>query len=266
MNYQPHELALLFPSMTEMEFNELKRDIEQHGQQNPITIYEDKILDGIHRARACVLLEKEPKTTIYGGSNPVAYVVATNLHRRHLTTSQRAMLGVELIPHVTREQRKQEQERERVRLEKEAKKRLLENAKLQETLSKTDETENKANLPYSEIAPTPIPPTQSRDVVSKMIGVSPRSLQTAKTIASKHPEFIQEIKDGSKTIAGVEKIISAAKSIKEKRTEVDKTLLKMQTKPNTIKVGKQGERTVIVIGHARAELTPRQTAKLKEVL
>ena len=48
-NYAPHELALVFPPMTESEFAAFKEDIREHGQHEPITLYEGKILDGLHR-------------------------------------------------------------------------------------------------------------------------------------------------------------------------------------------------------------------------
>jgi hypothetical protein len=45
-SYQAHELALVFPPMTEPEFAAFKEDIREHGQREAITLYEGKILDG----------------------------------------------------------------------------------------------------------------------------------------------------------------------------------------------------------------------------
>ena len=54
-------------------------------------LFEDKVLDGRNRARACETAGIEPKTRVYDGTDPAGYVLSANLHRRHLTASQRAM-------------------------------------------------------------------------------------------------------------------------------------------------------------------------------
>ena len=95
-NFKPHYLAEIFPPMTADEFKGLKTSISQVGQLEPIVIFEDKILDGIHRFRACSELKIEPKFTEYDGENPVSFVLARNFNRRHLNTSQRAMIGAKL--------------------------------------------------------------------------------------------------------------------------------------------------------------------------
>ena len=97
-NYAPHELALVFPPMTGSEFAAFKEDIREHGQHEPITLYEGKILDGLHRYRACQELGREPSVVRFGGNPRAAaqLVLARNFHRRHLTTSQRAMVAAEM--------------------------------------------------------------------------------------------------------------------------------------------------------------------------
>jgi hypothetical protein len=97
-SYQAHELALVFPPMTEPEFAAFKEDIREHGQREPITLYEGKILDGLHRYRACQELGLEPRVVRFEGNPRAAaqLVVGRNFHRRHLTTSQRAMVAAEM--------------------------------------------------------------------------------------------------------------------------------------------------------------------------
>jgi hypothetical protein len=97
-SYAPHELALVFPPMTEPEFAAFKEDIREHGQHEPITLYEGKILDGLHRYRACQELGREPLVVRFGGNPRAAaqLVLGRNFHRRHLTTSQRAMVAAEM--------------------------------------------------------------------------------------------------------------------------------------------------------------------------
>ena len=91
-----HEYANLFPMMGEAELDQLAESIRQHGQQFPVVIYEGKILDGRNRYRACVKLGREPETVDYAGADPLAFAVACNLDRRHLSDSQRALIGAEL--------------------------------------------------------------------------------------------------------------------------------------------------------------------------
>jgi len=97
-SYAPHELALVFPPMTETEFAAFKEDIREHGQHEPITLYEGKILDGLHRYRACQELGREPRVVRFEGNPRAAaqLVLGRNFHRRHLTTSQRAMVAAEM--------------------------------------------------------------------------------------------------------------------------------------------------------------------------
>lgn len=86
-----HPLSAAFPGMTEKELEELIRDIKEHGQRDPIMLYQGMVLDGWHRYRACVELDRVPDWEELGEDvDPVAYAQSKNLHRRHLTGSQRA--------------------------------------------------------------------------------------------------------------------------------------------------------------------------------
>jgi ParB-like chromosome segregation protein Spo0J len=87
-----HELCELFPKIDGESFEALKADIKANGLVNPIIMLNDKILDGQNRFRACQELGIKPKFVQYKGENVLEYVLAQNLHRRHLTAGQSASI------------------------------------------------------------------------------------------------------------------------------------------------------------------------------
>lgn len=92
-----HDAANIFPMMTEAEFEGLKADIAEHGQREDIVAWCDQIIDGRNRLRACEELGIEPIIAdLDEHHDPVAYVISHNLHRRHLSTSQRSMVAAKI--------------------------------------------------------------------------------------------------------------------------------------------------------------------------
>ncbi len=91
-----HPAADIFPMMSIDEYKKLYLSIKTHGLLEPITLYEGNMLDGRHRAMACVELGIELRTESYEGSDPLGFVMAKNLDRRHLTTSQRSAIAAKL--------------------------------------------------------------------------------------------------------------------------------------------------------------------------
>lgn len=89
-----HPVCDLFPEMSRDQFAGLVRDIAVNGLREPIVTYRGAIIDGRHRARACNQVNVEPRYREWDGRGDLAaYVVALNLHRRHLDKSQRAMIA-----------------------------------------------------------------------------------------------------------------------------------------------------------------------------
>jgi ParB-like chromosome segregation protein Spo0J len=98
MSFAIHPAATVFPPMTDEEFEGLVTDMQANGQREPIVLHEGAVLDGVHRLKACERLGREPLTREWAKDHgdPVAYVISVNLHRRHLSSSQRAMIAERL--------------------------------------------------------------------------------------------------------------------------------------------------------------------------
>lgn len=97
-DYEFHEIANLFPLMFEKEFKEFKEDIKKNGLQEPIILYEDKILDGRNRYKACRELGIEPDSKIFSGEDPTGYIISKNVFRRHLNLWQKTKIAMLLLP------------------------------------------------------------------------------------------------------------------------------------------------------------------------
>src|SRR5262245_33340529 len=84
-----HPLAEIFPLLGGAEFDDLVAYIRANGLREPVVVFEDMILDGRNRYRACLAANVEPTYTAYQGDNPAAYVISANIRRRHLIAEQK---------------------------------------------------------------------------------------------------------------------------------------------------------------------------------
>lgn len=86
-----HPLASLFQLTEGTAYTALVEDIRAHGLNRPVVLYEDMILDGRNRYRACLDAGVTVRTVTYDGTDPFSFVRSENLLRRHSSESQRAM-------------------------------------------------------------------------------------------------------------------------------------------------------------------------------
>lgn len=91
-----HPLADLFPFIEGPEFDELAYSIMQHGLRDPITLLDGMILDGRNRYRACDVAGVKPRFENFTGDDPHAFVADKNIHRRHLSPPQLAMVAARM--------------------------------------------------------------------------------------------------------------------------------------------------------------------------
>lgn len=93
-----HPAAAIFPMLSEDELSELAADIKANGLLQPLVVKADVLIDGRNRREACKRAGIEPLIQELDGIDPVAYILASNITRRHLTKGQRAMAVAKLYP------------------------------------------------------------------------------------------------------------------------------------------------------------------------
>ncbi len=102
MNLKPHPAADLFPMLPQADLETMAADIKANGQAVPIAILNAAfIIDGRNRYAACKLAGVEPKTRemqseFADDAEVIRFIISTNIHRRHLTESQRMIIATEL--------------------------------------------------------------------------------------------------------------------------------------------------------------------------
>ncbi len=95
--YRVHPIAALFPRLPPEEFSRLRDDIRVNGVRFPVVVCGDWFCDGRMRLSACEELEVDPPVReLEPGTDVVQWIVSANVHRRHLSTSQRAVLGARM--------------------------------------------------------------------------------------------------------------------------------------------------------------------------
>jgi ParB-like chromosome segregation protein Spo0J len=91
---------LIFPLLEGADFALLVEDIRRNGLLESIVLLDGLILDGRNRWRACAAAGIAPETTDFphgAEAEAFAFVVSKNLHRRHLTVGQRAMIAARIM-------------------------------------------------------------------------------------------------------------------------------------------------------------------------
>ena len=171
--YTYHPACLLFPKLGHQELQELADDIKTNGLRNPIVMYQGQVLDGRNRLAACEIAGVEPRFVEWDGAgSPVEWVISENFVRRHLTSSQRAVIAHDLLP----------------LLEAEAKERQRDGGSLAKKLAK-HESNGKASQVAARIAKT-----------------NSNYVETVKTIGKQAPELLDQVRNGNITVPDAKKL------------------------------------------------------------
>lgn len=183
MSYETHPLAELIPAMSDQEFAELRDDIAENGLHEPVWLFEGKVLDGRHRARACTELGIKPPTREYEGVEAARFVLSMNVHRRHLTTTQKALIAKAAMPH----------------FKEAAKERQREHAG-----TAPGQPSNTSGIPARSVSASG---NLARDEAAKEVGVSGRTVAQLERVEREDPELYEKVVSGEVSVSAADEEI-----------------------------------------------------------
>jgi 16S rRNA G966 N2-methylase RsmD len=170
-----HPAANVFPMIDGDEFEALVKSISDHGLAEPIWLAPDGVLlDGRNRLAACQAAGVTPAFRVYDGDDLVDFVVRLNIHRRHLTTGQKAMAANDLLPIYSSESKARQGTR-------------------------TD-LDFRADLPGSSK-----PALRARDRAAAAVGTSGKSVAQAKRVTEKAPDLADKVRSGEVALDAAER-------------------------------------------------------------
>ena len=158
-----HPIADIWPMMSDDDLQGLSNDIKHQGLLTPVWLYEDTILDGRNRAKACQMAGVKVETKTYTGDNPVAFAFSLNEKRRHLSSGARAALAVEAKPLYEAEAKKRQGQRTD-----------LSDANFQQKVAES----------------------QSRDKAATDFGTNHQYVNQAEKVKAQAPEVFEKLKQG----------------------------------------------------------------------
>jgi hypothetical protein len=184
-----HEIANEFPLLGEQETQELADNIKEVGLKQPLMLFENRILDGRNRYRACKLIGRKlgPDDVVlfeeqHDGEDPVEYVIAINVRRRHLTKGQVAAVLVELIKRLPKASGRPKAK----------------------PVMPQDRRDNSSEFPEFENDRT-ISKTEKVAALAKAAGIGLDSVQSASHLEKVAPELHEEVKAGRMSLEKAKK-------------------------------------------------------------
>jgi hypothetical protein len=253
VKYEPHPYSRIIPPMADSEFKDLVEDIRKNDLLEAGVLFEDKLLDGNSRQKACVLAGREfrimhfeqlPKVVQDAG--PVALVVSRNVKRRHLTPTQRAVIAADALP----------------LFEAEAKKRQVAGKKIEAPSAPEGAQGFDGEVVRGRAAAQ----------AAKATGSSTRSVQRAKALKQKDPKKFADAKAGKTTLVGAlrdkraeaKAAKAAAKAAKGLRsTDSIVSLLRKASATGKLSVELEGFKIVVTRLKAKKAVKAQRSSKKK---
>jgi len=179
MNFHP--VANIFPMMSAEEFGALKVDIAANGLREPIWLHAGQIIDGRNRYQACAAIGVKPEFRQWSGQGDlVGFVVSLNLKRRQLTSSQLAVVALEIEKYLAAEAQQKEQARKTT---------------------------------FQKFEKSDLPPVHAAEQAAAIVGTNRQYVSDAKKIEKQAPDLLEKVRNGSASIT------DAKRELKERDRE-----------------------------------------------
>lgn len=218
--YEFHPAADVFPLMEGAAFQDLVKDIKEHGLREPIARVKVGetylVLDGRNRFRACVKAEVDPEFYDYEGDDHFEYAWSVNIPRRHLNPGQQASLRLEW------ELQRKEWHEQQVETQKAA------NKARSEAVQTRDRNED-GTLKTSSQSGTTLSPTgekekkkeekKTRSKLAKSAGTSVGTAQKAITVQKEDPELHKKVVKGEVTLNQAYRTVTKNKVVEKIKAE-----------------------------------------------
>jgi N6-adenosine-specific RNA methylase IME4 len=176
---QVHPVAEMFPLIEGDDYQSLVEDVKRHGVREPVWLHPDgSIIDGRNRARAAADAGVHLPTRTWDGTGSlVEFVLSLNLHRRHLSSSQKAILALSVEPMLSAEAKQRQRHGG-----PDAK-----GIQIVEYLDPMDGT--------------------AVQQAAKLTGTNRQYVADAKRIADQRPDLLEQVRDGNMTIPEAKRVI-----------------------------------------------------------
>jgi hypothetical protein len=195
-----HPVTEMFPLIQGEEYDKLVEDIRKHGLRELIWLHSDgRIIDGRNRYRACVDARVEPATRTWNGEGSlVNFVVSLNLHRRHLTSSQRAAAAAEVIDQLKAEAKERQREGGRTGGHNKVRQKIAEPSDdiQDQRAEQSDDIDNELDRDAGK----------ATEQAAKMLGTNRTYVAEAAKLKGEDPDVFAAVKAGELSIDQIRKL------------------------------------------------------------
>jgi len=171
-----HPIADIFPMMAADEFEGLKKDIVEFGVREPMTMWNNKLIDGRNRMAACVELKIDWESHLCeldSDQDPVTWILSHNLHRRHLSQSQKSLVA----------------------------------ARIRDYYDDAAKDRQKLSEGRGKKGVEKLPPVKSRDAAGAAVGVSGKLVDAATTVLEHgSKELVAKVESGDVSVTKAAKV------------------------------------------------------------
>jgi N6-adenosine-specific RNA methylase IME4 len=207
-----HPVADLFPLLAGDEYDGLVADVRANGLLEPIWLHPDgRVVDGRNRYRACADAGVEPRFRTWAGEGSlVEFVVSLNLHRRHLSSSQRAMAALDAESLLAEEaaERKREAGRQ---------------AALRQHRQEQTESLVEVERVPQEVGEPDRRSRESSRQAAKLLGTNHQYVSDAKKLAAERPDLAEKVKAGEISIPEAKKTVQSEATAAKRAAERERT-------------------------------------------